>query len=139
MTGSRVLGALRPQVERLAALGFTGYDAAVLSCLVYLGDANSAQLAEASGVPRTSIYGAADRLVARGLAEARDSRAGQRWSIDGETPGARWTRVTLRLADEARKAHAARLAALAALGRSWPVPPLSPGVDNPGDDQRPSL
>ena len=136
MTSRRILGELRPNVEQLAALGFTGYDAAVLSCLVQLGEGDSSQIAAASGVPRTSVYGAAQRLVARGLALVVATRTGQRWSIPGLEPRARWGRTSRRLVEEQHAAHADRLRRIATLDRLWRS---SPAVDNPGDDQRHSL
>ncbi len=97
----------------LEALGLTSYQARLLVVLCTAGDANSAELAEASGVPRTSIYAAMAGLAARGLVTVGQERWNVRWSAE-------WPQVLHGLAQmgqreaEARRGDLDRLTALVA-------------------------
>lgn len=55
--------------DTLQDLGLRPYDAKVLVALVDIGQAGTNELAEASGVPRTSIYKVMEDLDARGIVQ----------------------------------------------------------------------
>lgn len=61
--------------RELEELGLSPYEARTLLALLRLGSANSSQLAQLSGVPRTSLYQVLEALGQRGMA--------QRVAIDG--------------------------------------------------------
>jgi len=67
----------------LCRLGIRPYEARALAALEVLGEANSTELAEQSGVPRTSLYGAFEDLVARNLAVRVDKPGTARWAAIG--------------------------------------------------------
>ena len=60
-------------VEGLARLGLTTYEARVFLALQKLGSASASEVSEVADVPRSQVYGAAERLEERGLVETRQS------------------------------------------------------------------
>jgi sugar-specific transcriptional regulator TrmB len=60
-------------VSSLESLGLSNYEARVLVALQRLGVATAREVHEVTGVPRSQVYGAADDLVDRGLAERQQS------------------------------------------------------------------
>jgi sugar-specific transcriptional regulator TrmB len=54
-------------------LGLSSYEAAVFVALQRLGDGTAQEIAHASEVPRSQVYGAADQLAERGLIEQIES------------------------------------------------------------------
>lgn len=76
-----------PELEtlrrELQALGLRPYGARVLLALLVAGSGNSAQLAELSGVPRTSIYQVAEALAAQGLVEVVPTHGPAVWACRG--------------------------------------------------------
>jgi len=60
-------------VEGLTQLGLTTYEARVFLALQKLGSASASEVSEVADVPRSQVYGAADRLEERGLVETRQS------------------------------------------------------------------
>lgn len=71
---------LETQLEKL---GFTSYQARLLLALIIIGSATSSQLANLSGVNRTSIYKAIDVLIGQGLAEPTPSLGPTVWTCPG--------------------------------------------------------
>lgn len=65
------------------ALGLRPYAARVLVALLSAGSANSAQLAELSGVPRTSVYQVMDALADQGLVECVPTHGPAVWTCSG--------------------------------------------------------
>lgn len=60
-------------VAGLERLGLTSYEARVFLGLQKLGTGTASEVADVTGVPRSQVYGAAERLEARGLVETRQS------------------------------------------------------------------
>lgn len=60
-------------VAGLERLGLTSYEARVFIGLQKLGGGTASELSEVSDVPRSQVYGAAERLEERGLVETRQS------------------------------------------------------------------
>ena len=60
-------------VEALERLGLSNYEARVFFALQRLGDATAKEIHDEAGVPRSQVYGAAEELVERGIAEVRQS------------------------------------------------------------------
>lgn len=60
-------------VAGLERLGLTNYEARVFLALQKLGSGTASEVAEVADVPRSQVYGAADRLDERGLVETRQS------------------------------------------------------------------
>lgn len=60
-------------VEGLERLGLTSYEARVFLGLQRLGAATASEISEVVEVPRSQVYGAAERLEERGLLETRQS------------------------------------------------------------------
>jgi sugar-specific transcriptional regulator TrmB len=60
----------REAVESLRALGLSNYEAQVFVALQQLGSGTAQDVSDASDVPRSQVYGAADDLAERGLVEA---------------------------------------------------------------------
>ncbi len=60
-------------VEGLTKLGLTTYEARVFLALQKLGTASASEVSEVADVPRSQVYGAAERLEERGLVETRQS------------------------------------------------------------------
>lgn len=69
--------------QELQELGLRPYEARVLLALLQAGSANSAQLAELSGVPRTSTYQVMEALTDQGLAERVLTHGPAVWSCRG--------------------------------------------------------
>ena len=69
--------------RELQELGLRPYEARVLLALLRAGSANSAQLAELSGVPRTSTYQVMEALTEQGLAERVPTHGPAVWSCSG--------------------------------------------------------
>ncbi len=67
----------------LQELGLRPYEARVLLALLRAGSANSAQLAELSGVPRTSTYQVMEALTDQGLAERVPTHGPAVWTCGG--------------------------------------------------------
>ncbi|QDX41071.1 TrmB family transcriptional regulator [Salarchaeum sp. JOR-1] len=63
----------RDAVAALKRLGLPNYQARVFVALQELGTATAQEVSDASEVPRSQVYGAADALVERGLAELVES------------------------------------------------------------------
>ncbi len=61
-------------VEGLQRLGLTSYEAKVFLALQKLETATASEVAEVTDVPRSQVYGAAERLEERGLVETRQSK-----------------------------------------------------------------
>ncbi|WP_435115331.1 TrmB family transcriptional regulator [Halolamina sp. C58] len=59
----------RDAVDALKRLGLSNYEARVFAALQRLGTGTAQEISDASAVPRSQVYGAADDLVERGLAE----------------------------------------------------------------------
>lgn len=60
-------------VAGLERLGLTSYEAKVFLGLQKLGGGTASEVSEVSDVPRSQVYGAAERLEERGLVETRQS------------------------------------------------------------------
>ncbi|MBS1263831.1 MAG: HTH-type sugar sensing transcriptional regulator TrmBL1 [Methanonatronarchaeales archaeon] len=60
--------------KKLEKLGPTKYGALAFTALTRLGEATAKEVHEESGVPRSNVYGALDRLADRGLVETSGSR-----------------------------------------------------------------
>jgi len=69
--------------RELQELGLRPYEARVLLALLRAGSANSAQLAELSGVPRTSTYQVMEALTDQGLAERVPTHGPAVWTSQG--------------------------------------------------------
>ena len=69
--------------RELQELGLRPYEARVLLALLRAGSANSAQLAELSGVPRTSTYQVMEALTEQGLAERVPTHGPAVWTCSG--------------------------------------------------------
>ena len=67
----------------LQELGLRPYEARVLLALLRAGSANSAQLAELSGVPRTSTYQVMEALTEQNLAERVPTHGPAVWTCGG--------------------------------------------------------
>jgi sugar-specific transcriptional regulator TrmB len=61
-------------IDGLKRLGLTGYEAQVFLGLQKLGSGTASEISEVTDVPRSQVYGAADGLEDRGLAETQQSR-----------------------------------------------------------------
>jgi sugar-specific transcriptional regulator TrmB len=61
-------------VEGLQRLGLTSYEAEVFLALQKLGTATASEVAAVTDVPRSQVYGAAERLEGRDLVETRQSQ-----------------------------------------------------------------
>jgi len=79
-TPSAVPESLRRELQDL---GLRPYEARVLLALLRAGSANSAQLAELSGVPRTSTYQVMEALTEQGLAERVPTHGPAVWTCSG--------------------------------------------------------
>lgn len=78
--GAAVPDGLRRELQEL---GLRPYEARVLLALLRAGSANSAQLAELSGVPRTSTYQVMEALTEQGLAERVPTHGPAVWTCQG--------------------------------------------------------
>lgn len=67
----------------LQELGLYSYAARLLLALLRVGSGSSAQLAELSGVPRTSVYRVMKALTEQGLVEAVPSFGPAVWTYPG--------------------------------------------------------
>lgn len=80
-------GVLPPALEslrwELQELGLRPYAARILLALIHAGSGNSAQLAELSGVPRTSIYQVMQALADQGLVEQVPTHGPAVWTSAG--------------------------------------------------------
>jgi sugar-specific transcriptional regulator TrmB len=107
--------------RELQELGLRPYEARVLVALLRAGSANSAQLAELSGVPRTSTYQVMEALTDQGLAERVPTHGPAVWTSQG------WEAVVdvLDAAEEERlRQHHARTSRLRqALAEALPPKP----------------
>ncbi len=110
--------------RELQELGLRPYEARVLLALLRAGSANSAQLAELSGVPRTSTYQVMEALTDQGLAERVPTHGPAVWTSQG------WEAVVdvLDAAEEERlRQHHARTNRLRhALAEALPAKPSIP-------------
>lgn len=108
--------------RELQELGLRPYEARVLLALLRAGSANSAQLAELSGVPRTSTYQVMEALTEQGLAERVPTHGPAVWTCEG------WEAVVdvLDAAEEERlRQHHARTSRLRqALAEVLPTKPV---------------
>lgn len=59
--------------EALGRLGLSGYEARVFIALQKLGSGSASEVAEITDVPRSQVYGAAESLADRGIAEIQQS------------------------------------------------------------------
>lgn len=64
-------GDLSEIVETLQRLGLSNYEARTFLALHRLGQASAGEVAEVSDVPRSQVYGAAERLEDRGLIDSQ--------------------------------------------------------------------
>ncbi|MFC7156720.1 TrmB family transcriptional regulator [Halomarina halobia] len=71
-------------VEALERLGLSTYEAKVFIALVSLGVGSASDVARVVDVPRSQVYGAADRLERRGLVASRQSSPIQYRAVDLE-------------------------------------------------------
>ena len=112
--------------RELQELGLRPYEARVLLALLQAGSANSAQLAELSGVPRTSTYQVMEALTDQGLAERVPTHGPAVWTCAG------WESVVdvLDAAEEERlRQHHARTRRLRqAMAEALPSSPAPPAV-----------
>ncbi len=112
--------------RELQELGLRPYEARVLLALLRAGSANSAQLAELSGVPRTSTYQVMEALTDQGLAERVPTHGPAVWTCAG------WEAVVdaLDAAEEERlRQHHARTRQLRqAMAEVLPAKPSPPAV-----------
>lgn len=69
--------------RELQELGLRPYSARVLLALLRAGSANSATLAQLSGVPRTSIYQVMEALADQGLVEPVPTHGAAVWTSQG--------------------------------------------------------
>lgn len=95
--------------RQLQELGLRPYETRVLVALLSAGTANTAELAELSGVPRTSIYQVMRSLTQQGMAEPVPNHGPAVWTSKG------WEAVldALDAAQEERlRQHKARTAEL---------------------------
>lgn len=69
--------------RELQHLGLRPYAARILLALLHAGSGNSAQLAELSGVPRTSIYQVMEGLARQGLVEVVPTHGPTVWTSQG--------------------------------------------------------
>ncbi len=110
--------------RELQELGLRPYEARVLLALLQAGSANSAQLAELSGVPRTSTYQVMEALTDHGLAERVPTHGPAVWTCSG------WEAVVdvLDAAEEERlRQHHARTRRLrSSLAEALPAKPAPP-------------
>ncbi|MFB6311270.1 MAG: TrmB family transcriptional regulator [Salinirussus sp.] len=60
-------------IAGLERLGLTSYEARVFVALQKLGTGTASEIADVAEVPRSQVYGAAERLEERGLVETRQS------------------------------------------------------------------
>jgi len=60
-------------IEGLKRLGLTTYEARVFLALQKLGHGTASEISDVADVPRSQVYGAAERLEGRGLIEIRQS------------------------------------------------------------------
>lgn len=74
---------LESLAQELQGLGLPPYRARVLAALLRVGTANSSQLAEISGIPRTSTYQVLEALAEQGLAERLPSIGPAVWTCHG--------------------------------------------------------
>lgn len=79
-SSSEVLESIRWELQRL---GLRPYAARLLLALLRSGSGNSAQLAELSGVPRTSVYQVMQTLTEQGLVEAGATHGPMVWTCPG--------------------------------------------------------
>ena len=77
---SKVLESIRWELQEL---GLRPYAARLLLALLRTGSGTSAQLAELSGVPRTSVYQVMQALTEQGLAEAVPTYGPAVWTCPG--------------------------------------------------------
>jgi sugar-specific transcriptional regulator TrmB len=127
-TGGQDVSGLAPMPDslrrELQELGLRPYEARVLLALLRAGSANSAQLAELSGVPRTSTYQVMEALTEQGLAERVPTHGPAVWTCQG------WEAVVdvLDAAEEERlRQHHARTSRLrTALAEALPGKPPVP-------------
>jgi sugar-specific transcriptional regulator TrmB len=77
--------------QELQALEMSPYQARVLGALLQLGTGTSLEVAELSGIPRTSIYKVMEALGAQGLVERVPARWPASWTCIG------WEAVVQRL------------------------------------------
>jgi len=92
----------------LIKVGLTGYQARVLVALVERDGvpAGSDDLADMSGVPRTSVYATARTLVGMGLVTQVDVPCPRRW-LSGN-----WSMTRFRLRSHIERGHAEQVRAL---------------------------
>lgn len=76
-------GALDSLMAELEELDLSPYESRVLTALLRLGSATSAELARNSKVPRTSIYSVVEALSAKGLCQRLPVSGSARWSTPG--------------------------------------------------------
>lgn len=88
-------------VDALGRLGLSAYEARVFIALQKLGNGTASDVAEATDVPRSQVYGAAESLAEHGLVEVQQSSP-LRYRPVG--PGEAEARLEARLARERERA-----------------------------------
>lgn len=88
-------------VDALGRFGLSAYEARVFIALQKLGSGTASEVAEATDVPRSQVYGAADALADRGLVEIQQSSPLRYRPVPPEEAE---TRLSARLADERERA-----------------------------------
>ncbi|MEE6210274.1 helix-turn-helix domain-containing protein [Salarchaeum sp. III] len=91
----------RDAVAALKRLGLPNYQARVFVALQELGTATAQEVSDASDVPRSQVYGAADALVDRGLAELVESSPKQYRAVSLDAARTQLTERLERERDEA--------------------------------------
>jgi len=79
-------------VAQLESLGLSAYAARTFVALVGLGGGTAQEVSEASDVPRTRVYDAAEELRERGLVDVQQSTPKRFWPISVETAGRHFER-----------------------------------------------
>lgn len=93
-----------PLVKELIDLGFKPYSAKAMVALLDMGKGNSVQIAEAAGIPRTSVYGVMKDLVDRSLAAPALGYGPTLWEVGGTNFTERWSQALVVLSLEAEQA-----------------------------------
>jgi sugar-specific transcriptional regulator TrmB len=89
--------------KALGRLGLSGYEARVFIALQKLGSGSASEIADATDVPRSQVYGAAESLADRGVVEVQQSTP-IRYRPLGPTEAE--ARLTAELEDERERAFA---------------------------------
>lgn len=88
-------------VEALGRFGLSGYEARVFIALQKLGQGTASDVAEATDVPRSQVYGAAESLADQGLVELQQSTPLRYRPVSPEEAE---TRLAARLEDQREQA-----------------------------------